>query len=382
MSGEVVGLVGESGCGKSTLGRIVAGILAPSAGSILFRGDDVADMPSDAAHNVALKVQMIFQDPFASLNPRMRVRDIIGEAPRVHGLVKGDEVDDWVDDIMQRVGLDPSFRRRYPHQFSGGQRQRLGIARALAVKPDFIVCDEAVAALDVSIQAQILNLFMELRQELGLTYLFISHDLGVVEHLSDRVAIMYLGRIVELAPTEELFAEPSHPYTQALLSEVPRLDMRRRRFEPVKGEIPSPLDPPPGCHFHPRCPFAMERCESEQPLLKEIAPGRVSTSFFSLSISDSKYSLCDFTERYSPENIEAAPANISAKAAIRIILLSITAPLTPAKKLKVDTKPSFIPKITSLMLLAHGICSSLNSTLRGSCSFEPESSFIFISNFF
>ncbi len=274
--GEVVGLVGESGCGKSTLGRIVAGILTPSAGRILFRGEDVADMSSDAAKNVALKVQMIFQDPFSSLNPRMRVRDIIGEAPRMHGLVTGGEVDDWVDDMMLRVGLDPSFRRRYPHQFSGGQRQRLGIARALAVKPDFIVCDEAVAALDVSIQAQILNLFMELRQELGLTYLFISHDLGVVEHLSDRVAIMYLGRIVELAPTEELFAEPNHPYTQALLGEVPRLDMRRRRFEPVKGEIPSPLDPPPGCHFHPRCPLAMERCRSEQPRLKEIAPGRFS----------------------------------------------------------------------------------------------------------
>ncbi len=274
--GKVLGLAGESGCGKSTIGRIVAGILAPSEGSILFRGDDVAALPPTAARRVALKVQMIFQDPFASLNPRLRVRDIIGEAPRVHGLVKGDEVDDWVDDIMQRVGLDPSFRRRYPHQFSGGQRQRLGIARALAVNPEFIVCDEAVAALDVSIQAQILNLFMKLREELDLTYLFISHDLGVIEHLSDRVAIMYLGRIVELAPTEELFAEPNHPYTQALLSEVPRLDLRRRRFEPVKGEIPSPLDPPPGCHFHPRCPLAMDRCRGEQPRLKEIAPGRFS----------------------------------------------------------------------------------------------------------
>ncbi len=274
--GKVLGLAGESGCGKSTIGRIVAGILEPSEGSILFRGDDVAALPPDAARRVALKVQMIFQDPFASLNPRLRVRDIIGEAPRVHGLVKGDEVDDWVDDIMQRVGLDPSFRRRYPHQFSGGQRQRLGIARALAVNPEFIVCDEAVAALDVSIQAQILNLFMKLREELDLTYLFISHDLGVIEHLSDRVAIMYLGRIVELAPTEELFAEPNHPYTQALLSEVPRLDLRRRRFEPVKGEIPSPLDPPTGCHFHPRCPLAMDRCRGEQPRLKEIAPGRFS----------------------------------------------------------------------------------------------------------
>ena len=274
--GEVLGRAGESGCGKSTIGRIVAGILMQSEGSILFRGDDVAALPHDAAKSAALKVQMIFQDPFASLNPRMRVRDIIGEAPWVHGLVKKDEIDDWVDDMMLRVGLDPSFKRRFPHQFSGGQRQRLVIARALAVRPDFIVCDEAVAALDVSIQAQILNLFMELREELGLTYLFISHDLGVVEHLSDRVAIMYLGRIVELGPTEELFAEPNHPYTQALLREVPRLDTRRRRFEPVKGEIPSPLDPPPGCHFHPRCPFAMDRCRDEVPLLKEVAPGRVS----------------------------------------------------------------------------------------------------------
>ncbi len=273
---EVLGLVGESGCGKSTLGRMVAGILAPTRGRILYHGDDVAGLRAEEAKAVALKIQMIFQDPFASLNPRMRVRDIIGEAPRVHGLVSADQVDDRVEEAMLRVGLDPSFMRRFPHQFSGGQRQRLGIARALAVEPEFIVCDEAVAALDVSIQAQVLNLFMKLREELGLTYLFISHDLGVVEHLSDRVAIMYLGRVVELAPTEELFAEPNHPYTQALLREVPRLDTRRRRFEPVEGEIPSPLDPPPGCHFHPRCPFAKERCRNEQPALREIAPGRMS----------------------------------------------------------------------------------------------------------
>ena len=268
--GEVLGLVGESGCGKSTLGRMAAGILAPSEGDILYRGSDVATLSRDQAKAVALKVQMIFQNPFASLNPRMRVRDIIGEAPRVHGLVRGDQVDQRVEETMLRVGLDPAFKRRYPHQFSGGQRQRLGIARALAVELEFIVCDEAVAALDVSIQAQVLNLFMELRREFGLTYLFISHDLGVVEHLSDLVAIMYLGRVVEMAPTEELFAQPNHPYTQALLREVPRLDTRRRQFEPVKGEIPSPLDPPSGCHFHPRCPFATERCRSEPPRLKEI----------------------------------------------------------------------------------------------------------------
>ena len=271
-TGEVLGLVGESGCGKSTLGRIVAGTLDPSDGAIIFKGQNVSTLSPADQKQVALKIQMIFQDPLASLNPRMRVRDIIGEAPRVHGLVSKSETEAHVDDIMLRVGLDPSYKRRYPHQFSGGQRQRIGIARALAVHPEFIVCDEAVAALDVSIQAQVLNLFMKLREDFELTYLFISHDIGVVEHLADRVAIMYLGRIVEMAPTEALFDNPNHPYTQALLHEVPRLDMRRRKFEPIKGEIPSPLDPPTGCHFHPRCPFAMKHCPEEPPMLKEIAP--------------------------------------------------------------------------------------------------------------
>ncbi len=271
--GEVVGLVGESGCGKSTLGRIVAGIMAPSEGRILYRGRDRAALPPGERKAVQLAVQMIFQDPYASLNPRMRVGDIVGEAPVVHGIVTKAGLATYVDDLLRRVGLDPSYVRRYPHQFSGGQRARIGIARALAVKPDFIVCDEAVAALDVSIQAQILNLFVELREEFGLTYLFISHDLGVVEHLSDRVAIMYLGRIVEEAATEELFATPNHPYTRALLAEVPRLDERRKSFAALTGEIPSPLAPPSGCHFHPRCPHAMARCRSEAPALREIAAG-------------------------------------------------------------------------------------------------------------
>jgi peptide/nickel transport system ATP-binding protein len=218
---------------------------------------------------------MIFQDPMASLNPRLTAADIIGEAPRVHGIVKRRELDDYIETLLMRVGLDPAYKRRYPHQFSGGQRARIGIARALAVQPEFLVCDESVAALDVSIQAQVLNLFMRLRAELGLTYLFISHDLGVVQHLSDRVVIMYLGRVVEIAATEDLFRAPAHPYTQALLANVPRLDARKQRFKPIVGEIPSPLDPPRGCHFHPRCPFAMPRCRDETPKLREIAPGRM-----------------------------------------------------------------------------------------------------------
>ena len=274
--GEVVGLVGESGCGKSTLGRMAAGIMPPTEGQILFKGEDTATLPADRARDAKLKVQMIFQDPYASLNPRLRVEDIVGEAPMVHGLIPKGEFDSYLDAQLRRAGLDPAFRRRYPHQFSGGQRQRIGIARALAVQPEFLVCDEAVAALDVSIQAQILNLFMDLRRELNLTYLFISHDLGVVEHLSDRVLIMYLGRIVEAASAEDIFTRPNHPYTQALLAEVPRIDARKRRFTAIKGEIPSPLAPPPGCHFHPRCPRAMPRCSIEAPVTREVAPGHFS----------------------------------------------------------------------------------------------------------
>jgi peptide/nickel transport system ATP-binding protein len=274
--GEVVGLAGESGCGKSTLGRLIAGLLAPTEGTTLYKGRDRAVLGVAEARAARLAVQMVFQDPYASLNPRMRVEAIVGEAPLVHGLVARGGVAAYVTEMLTRVGLDPGLRRRFPHQFSGGQRSRISIARALAVNPEFLVCDEAIAALDVSIQAQIINLFLDLRQAYDLTYLFISHDLGVVQHISDRIVIMYLGRVVEAAPTGDLFSTPNHPYTQALLAEVPRISLTKRDFQPIKGEMPSPLDPPPGCHFHPRCPHAIARCRSEAPVLKEIAPERMS----------------------------------------------------------------------------------------------------------
>lgn len=276
MPGEVIGIVGESGCGKSTLGRVVCGILPPTAGEVHYQGKPVQDLAGAARKAYELGVQMIFQDPYASLNPRMRVREIIGEAPVAHGLVRSRDKAEYVAGLMRQVGLDASFAQRYPHQFSGGQRQRIGIARALALKPSVIVCDEAVAALDVSIQAQVLNLFEQLRADLDLTYLFISHNLSVVSHISDRVAIMYLGRVVELAPTDTVFRRANHPYTQALLKELPTLQPGRRTYQPIKGELPSPLDPPSGCAFHPRCPHAMPRCTAERPLLKEVAPGQLS----------------------------------------------------------------------------------------------------------
>ena len=272
--GEVVGLVGESGCGKSTLGRLAVGLLPLTSGERYWRGAPLSGLSAAQAREIQLRMQMIFQDPYASLNPRMRVVDVVGEAPVVHGLITARQKVEYVGLQLNRVGLDPTLMRRFPHQFSGGQRARIGIARALAVHPEFLVCDESVAALDVSIQAQVLNLFMELRAALHLTYLFISHDLGVVQHISDRVVIMYLGRVVESGPTHELFRAPNHPYTQALLAEVGKVEPRKRVFVPVKGEIPSPLAPPSGCHFHPRCPHAMDKCRALAPPLVEIAPGR------------------------------------------------------------------------------------------------------------
>jgi peptide/nickel transport system ATP-binding protein len=276
MEGEVVALVGESGCGKSTLGRLAVGLLPLSAGERYWRGAPCSDDESDEARARQLRMQMIFQDPFASLNPRMTVLDIVGEAPVAHGLIGARQQIEYVGLQLNRVGLDPTLMRRYPHQFSGGQRARIGIARALAVKPEFLVCDESIAALDVSIQAQIINLFMDLRAALNLTYLFISHNLRVVRHISDRVVIMYLGRVVESGPTEAIFAAPNHPYTQALLAETGDVVPKKRRFAAIRGEVASPLEPPPGCHFHPRCPYAMEVCKSRSPRLRVIDSERAS----------------------------------------------------------------------------------------------------------
>jgi peptide/nickel transport system ATP-binding protein len=273
LPGEIVGLVGESGSGKSTIARMMAGLLEPTGGEISYQGRGQALQPG---HKANLAIQMIFQDPFASLSPRMRVRDIIGDAPLAHGMISRRELTAYVADFMKRVGLDPASMNRYPHQFSGGQRQRIGIARALAVRPELLVCDEVVSALDVSIQAQILNLFMELRESFSLTYLFVTHDLAVVSHIADRIAVMYLGRIVEIAPVREFFESPNHPYAQALLAVSPHLEKAGGLSAPLEGEIPSAITPPRGCHFHPRCRFAFARCREEKPELKTIAPGRMS----------------------------------------------------------------------------------------------------------
>ena len=270
--GETLGLVGESGCGKSTLGRLAAGILAPTRGAVALDGAPVRV----AGAKVTTRVQTVFQDPFASLDPRMKVGAAVAEGPVAHGLVGRREARGYAAGWFERVGLDAGFVDRYPHQFSGGQRQRIAIARALAMRPDVLVCDEPVASLDVSIQAQIINLFLELRTELGLTCLFISHDLSVVRHVSERLAVMYLGRVVEEGDAGTLFDAPAHPYTHGLLDSVPRLELYREDVvaaEPIRGELPSPLSPPPGCHFAPRCAWAEGRCREAVPELREIGNG-------------------------------------------------------------------------------------------------------------
>ena len=275
--GETLGLVGESGCGKTTTGRCILRLERPTAGQILFDGQDVSRLNSSELVGLRRRMQVIFQDPYSSLNPRMKVGDIVAEPIKVHGVERNPaRRRTRVDELLSMCGLDPKFSDRYPHEMSGGQRQRVGIARALALEPEFIVCDEAVSALDVSIQAQVVNLLEDLRERLGLTYLFIAHDLSVVRHLCQRVAVMYLGRIVEMAASDELFDHPLHPYTQALLSAVPIPDPRveaGRAFRPPRGEVPSPINPPTGCVFHPRCPMAVEACKRTRPKLRELRPG-------------------------------------------------------------------------------------------------------------
>ena len=266
--GQVVGLVGESGCGKSTLGRVVAGLLSPTEGRVTLDGRRFDAGGNTLSERERLKVQMVFQDPMASLNPRQRVGDIVTEGARFHGLVGRREAQALAGKLLAEVGLDPEVSDRLPHQFSGGQRQRIGIARALSVSPDVLVCDEPVAALDVSIQAQIINLLLTLQRHRRLTMLFISHDLGVVRHLCDTVAVMYLGRLVEVGPCEAVFSRPSHPYTRALLAGMTRIGAGRQRFEPIKGELPSPLSPPSGCTFHPRCGHAQPICRQSSPPLE------------------------------------------------------------------------------------------------------------------
>ncbi len=278
-AGETLGLVGESGCGKTTTGRCILRLIEPTAGSVRFEGQEVTTLGKQDLRAMRRRMQIVFQDPYSSLNPRLTVGSMLTEPLEIHRLAKGQKARERVAELLTLVGLSPDHARRYPHEFSGGQRQRLGIARALAVDPKLIVLDEPVSALDVSIQAQIINLLVELQRRLGLTYLFVAHDLSVVEHISTRVAVMYLGRIVELANRDTLYRDPRHPYTRSLLSAVPVPDPDRKHQRIVlKGDVPSPARPPSGCHFHPRCPLAEEvnglaRCSTEQPVLREVSPG-------------------------------------------------------------------------------------------------------------
>jgi oligopeptide/dipeptide ABC transporter ATP-binding protein len=275
--GETLGLVGESGCGKSTVGRTLLRLLEPTAGTVRIDGEDITHLGGEHLLPYRRRMQMIYQDPYASLNPRMTAGEIVGEPMVVHSVGTPAERREKVASLFDRVGLRPESAGRYPHEFSGGQRQRIGIARALALNPDLIVGDEPVSALDVSIQAQIINLLMDLQDEFGLSYLFVAHDLAVVEHISHRVAVMYLGRIVEMTDRKSLFEMPLHPYTEALLSAVPipKASARSRKRVILTGDVPSPINPPPGCHFHARCPYAMPRCKVEVPALREVVPGHV-----------------------------------------------------------------------------------------------------------
>ncbi len=279
---ETFGLVGESGCGKTTVGRTLLRLIEPTAGEVFFQGQNFSQLTPAQVRQARRQMQIIFQDPYSSLNPRMTVGAIVGEALKVHALARGDELDRQVSALLERVGLSPTYRSRYPHEFSGGQRQRIGIARSLALQPQFIVCDEPVSALDVSIQAQILNLLQDLQRDFGLSYLFISHDLSVVEHIADRAAVMYLGKLVEVAPVDDLFRNPRHPYTLALMSANPVPDPTARTERAVlTGDVPSPLNPPSGCPFHTRCPQVMDHCKTVPPPLVQFPAHQVRCHLYS-----------------------------------------------------------------------------------------------------
>ena len=280
--GETLGLVGESGCGKSTLGRAIMRLVEPTAGEIFLDGEDITQLRGSALRSRRRKFQMIFQDPFGSLNPRMTVEQIVGEALDIHQLTDSKPARlKRISELLRDVGLDPVYAQRYPHEFSGGQRQRIGIARALAVEPELIICDEPVSALDVSVQAQIINLLRDLQQQRGIAYLFVAHDLAVVEHISHRVMVMYLGKIVETADARSIIREPQHPYTQALISAIPEVDTDSRRQRIIlPGDVPSPIHPPGGCPFHPRCPIAEDKCKTEVPLFRDVAQGHFAACHF------------------------------------------------------------------------------------------------------
>jgi peptide/nickel transport system ATP-binding protein len=291
MEGETLGLVGESGCGKTTTGRTILRAIPPTSGHVMFKDPtlgcvDVSTLDKEQLGQVRRSTRMIFQDPYTSLNPRMTLLDIVGAPLRAMKIARGKELEDRVAEMLQRVGLRSEYMRRYPHAFSGGQRQRIGLARALAPNPSFVVCDEPVSALDVSVQAQILNLLKDLQEEMGLTYLFVAHDLSVVAHISDRVAVMYVGKLVEMAPTAELFSSPKHPYTEALMSAIPRPDPRpREKRILLTGEVANPANPPSGCYFHPRCTYAQDVCSVEEPALEEISAGHFVKCHFGKELS-------------------------------------------------------------------------------------------------
>jgi oligopeptide/dipeptide ABC transporter ATP-binding protein len=328
--GETLGLVGESGCGKSTLGRAILRLIEPTSGEVIFHGKNLLAMSQRELRDMRREMQIIFQDPFSSLNPRLRVVDIVGEALAAHGIATGDAARDRVADLLAKVGISRQWLYRYPHEFSGGQRQRIGVARALALNPKLIVCDEAVSALDVSIRAQVLNLLIRLRNELNLAYLFISHDLSVVRHIAHRVAVMYLGELVELGPSEQVFNAPAHPYTRALLSAVPVPNPRHQSARVLlTGDVPTPINPPTGCRFHTRCPAVIDRCSQERPELHALPGGHTTRCFHAHGLSEDANWQSTFLERCQQAetaNRRPAPSAVSSRPPISVSKISSRAP--------------------------------------------------------